>query len=89
MFFPAFATTFIAAFTQTLAVLIDNIIVCAFYGEAEIASLTLAGPFFFMLEIPAAGLAAGIQTVCAKELGAGEVENANRLFNQIFYLPPS
>ena len=85
MFFLSFAITFIAVFTQTLAVLIDNIIVCAFYGEAEIASVTLAEPFFYMLEIPAAGIAAGIQTVCAKELGAGEVEKADRLFNQIFF----
>ena len=85
MFFLSFATAFIAAFTQTLAVLIDNIIVCAFYGETEIAAVTLAGPFFYMLEIPAAGLAAGIQTICAKDIGAGQVETANRLFNQLFF----
>lgn len=86
MFFLAFATSFVAVFTQTLAVLIDNVIVCAFYGEAEIASVILAGPFFYLLEIPAAGLAAGIQVVCAKELGAGRVDRVNRLFNQIFLL---
>ena len=85
MFFLSFATAFIAAFTQTLAVLIDNIIVCAFYGETEIAAVTIAGPFFYLLEIPAAGLAAGIQTVCAKELGAGQVDKVNRLFNQLFF----
>ena len=85
MFFLSFATAFIAAFTQTLAVLIDNIIVCAFYGETEIAAVTLAGPFFYMLEIPAAGLAAGIQTICAKDIGAGQVDTANRLFNQLFF----
>lgn len=85
MFFLSFATAFIAVFTQTIAVLIDNIIVCAFYGEKEIAAVTLAGPFFYMLEIPAAGLAAGIQTVCAKEIGAGRVDQVNRIFNQIFF----
>ena len=85
MFFLSFATAFIAAFTQTLAVLIDNIIVCAFYGETEIAAVTLAGPFFYMLEIPASGLAAGIQTVCAKEIGAGRVEKTNRIFNMLFF----
>lgn len=85
MFFLSFATAFIAAFTQTLAVLIDNVIVCVFYGEAEIASVALASPFFYLLEIPAAGLAAGIQTVCARDLGEGAVERANRLFNQIFF----
>ena len=85
MFFLSFATAFIAAFTQTLAVLIDNIIVCAFYGETEIAAVTLAGPFFYILEIPAAGLAAGIQTVCAKDIGAGQVEKVNRVFNQLFF----
>ena len=85
MFFLSFATAFVAAFTQTLAVLIDNIIVCAFYGETEIAAVTIAGPFFYLLEIPAAGLAAGIQTVCAKELGAGPVDKVNRLFNQLFF----
>jgi len=63
MFLLAFATAFAAAFTQTLAVLIDNVIVCTFYGETEVAAVSLAGPFFYLLEIPAAGLAAGIQTV--------------------------
>lgn len=86
MFFLAFATAFVAAFTQTLAVLVDNIIVCAFYGEQEIAAVALAGPFFYLLEIPAAGLAAGIQTVCAKEIGAGQIDKANRQFNQMFFL---
>ena len=86
MFFLSFATAFFAAFTQTLAVLIDNIIVCAFYGETEIAADTLAGPFFYLLEIPAAGLAAGIQTVCAKEIGACQVEKANWVFNMLFFL---
>jgi hypothetical protein len=64
MFFLAFATSFVAVFTQTLAVLIDNVIVCAFFSEAEIASVILANPFFYLLEIPAAGLGAGIQAVC-------------------------
>ena len=86
MFFLAFITAFIAAFTQTLAVLVDNVIVCAFYGESEIAAVTLAGPFFYLLEIPAAGLGAGIQTVCAKELGAGNVDGVNRKFSQIFFM---
>ena len=85
MFFLSFVTAFTAAFTQTLAVLIDNIIVCTFLGEKEIAAVTLAGPFFYMLEIPAAGLAAGIQTICAKELGAGRTDRVNRIFNQIFF----
>lgn len=85
MFFLSFATAFIAAFTQTLAVLIDNIIVCAFYGETEIAAVTIAGPFFYILEIPAAGLAVGIQTVCAKDIGAGQVDKVDRLFNQLFF----
>lgn len=85
MFLLSFVTAFIAVFTQTLAVLIDNIIVCAFYGETEIAAVTLAGPFFYILEIPAAGLAAGIQTVCAKDIGAGQVDKVNRVFNQLFF----
>ena len=86
MFFLAFATAFTAAATQTLAVLIDKVIICAFYGETEIAAVVLADPFFYLLEIPAAGLAAGIQTVCAKELGSGEIDSVNRRFNQIFFL---
>ncbi len=86
MFFLSFTTAFTAAFTQTLAVLIDNVIVCAFYGEAEIAAVTLASPFFYLLEIPAAGFAAGLQVICAKELGAGEIARVNRLFSQVLLL---
>lgn len=84
MFFLSFVTAFVAIFAQTLAVLIDNIIVCIFLGENEIASVTLAGPFFYALEMPAAGLAAGIQAVCARDIGAGDVDKANKRFNQIF-----
>lgn len=84
MFFLAFVTAFVSTFTQTLAVLIDNIIVCIFFGENEIAAVTLAGPFFYALEMPAAGLAAGILAVCARDLGAGNIERANLRFNQVF-----
>ena len=51
LFFLAFLTSFAAAFSQTLAVLVDNVIVCAFYGETEIASVSLGEPFFYLLEI--------------------------------------
>ena len=44
MFFRAFVTAFAAAFTQTLAVLIDNVIVCACYGETEIAAASAEAP---------------------------------------------
>ena len=86
MFFLAFLTAFAAVFTQTLAVLIDNVVVCAFFGETEIAAVALANPFFFALEIPAAGLAAGIQVVCARDLGSGRIDHVDRKFNQIFFL---
>ena len=85
MFFLSFATAFIAVFTMTLAVLIDNVIVCVFYGETEIAAVSLASPFFYLLEIPAAGLATGIQTVCARDLGGGKIDKVDRQFNQIFF----
>lgn len=49
------------------------------------AAIALAGPFFHLMEIPAAGLATGIQTVCTRELGAGNIEQVNRRFNQIFF----
>ena len=86
MFLLAFLTAFFAVFTQVLAVTVDNVIVCAFYGEREIAAVNLAGPFFYLLEIPAAGLGAGLQAVCAKELGAGQIDRVNRRFSQIFLL---
>lgn len=86
MFLLSFATAFAAAFTQTLAVLIDKVVVCTFYREAEVAAVSLAEPFFYLLEIPAAGLAAGIQTVFAKETGAGQIDKVNRQFCQIFFL---
>lgn len=86
MFFLSFATAFAASFTQTLAVLVDNVIVCAFFGETEVAAVSLAGPFFYLLEIPAAGLAAGIQTVSAKKIGAGQIDQVNRQFCQVFFL---
>ena len=85
MFFLSFLTSFVAVFTQTLAVLIDRVVVCAFYGETEVAAVSLAGPFFYLQEIPAAGLAAGLQTVFAKELGSGQTDRVNRQFSQIFF----
>ena len=49
------------------------------------AAVSLAGPFFYLQEIPAAGLAAGLQTVFAKELGSGQTDRVNRQFSQIFF----
>ena len=86
MFFRAFVMAFAAAFMQTFAVLIDNVVVCTFLGETEIAAVALASPFFYALEIPAAGLAAGLQVVCAKDLGAGKIELVEQKFNQLFFL---
>ena len=86
MFFLSFGAAFISAFTQSVAVLADNLIVCTWMGENEIAAKTLAGPFYYILEIFAAGLAVGLQVVCAESFGAGKLDRVNRLFDQVFLL---
>ena len=86
MFYCAFITAFSAALAQSISSFTDNFIVVTFLGEFETAAVSLSKPFIFILEIPAAGIALGIQTVCAREIGSGKIESVNRLFNEIVTL---
>ncbi len=82
MFKAAFLTSLVSEFTQMIALLIDGIIVCRFFEQDEVAAVGLANPFFFLVGVPATGLAAGLQTVCSKEMGRGKIENVNYIFSE-------
>lgn len=86
MFFSAFLTAAYTEFIEIIAFTIDTVIVCSFFGEREIAAVGLAGPVFFIIGMPAACFAGGLQTVCSQEMGRGHIDEVCRKFSQTLCL---
>lgn len=82
MFFSAFLTAAYTEFIEIIAFTIDTIIVCTYFGEREIAAVGLAGPVFFLIGMPAACFAGGLQTVCSHEMGRGHIDAVCRKFSR-------
>ena len=82
MFRYAFITSVFTEFTQIIALTVDSLIVCIYLGELEIGAVGIAGPFFYLVGIPACCLASGLQTLCAQEMGRGRVDGVGRLFSE-------
>ena len=82
MFRYAFITSVFTEFTQIIALTVDSLIVCMYLGELEIGAVGIAGPFFYLVGIPACCLASGLQTLCAQEMGRGRVDGVGRLFSE-------
>lgn len=83
MFRSAMITAAFTEFTQIIALTVDAIVVCRFLGAPEIAAVGLAGPFLFLVGIPACCLSSGLQTVCAQEMGRGNTDQVSRRFSEI------
>lgn len=74
-------------FVQILAVavailgsVIDGIVISNFLGREAMAAFSIATPAFVILACIANVIAYGVQTVCAKALGRGEVKRINGVF---------
>ena len=70
-FMAAFCTSALTEFTQIGALLIDGLITSRYLGAEKMAEVGIAAPFFFLVGIIGTCIAVGLQTVCTKDMGAG------------------
>jgi Na+-driven multidrug efflux pump len=81
-FMAAFCTSALTEFTQIGALLIDGLITSRYMGAEKMAAVGIAAPFFFLVGIIGTSIAVGLQTVCTKEMGAGNTGRMNYIFNE-------
>ena len=66
-----------SALSVSLCLLVDNMMIGRFLGEQAIAAQVLANPLLLFIGAMGTLLAAGVQVVCGKSLGAGSQEETN------------
>ena len=85
-FFALFLTFSLIELSNVGAGLIDGLIVSNFLDAEAMAAAGIAYPIFSIAGIFSGMLATGMQTVCAQELGRGNVREFNRLFSAALYV---
>ncbi|MBQ6594440.1 MAG: ATP-binding protein [Clostridia bacterium] len=85
-FFSLFITFSLIELTNTGAGLIDGLIVSNFLNTDSMAAAGIVKPIFSISGIFGGMLATGMQTLCTRELGRGNVASFNRLFSTVMYL---
>ena len=88
-FFSIFITFSLIELTNVAAGLIDGLIVSNFLDADSMAAAGVAHPIFSIAGIFGGMLAAGMQTMCTRELGRGDVPGFNRLFSAAIYIGSS
>ena len=85
-FFTMFITFSLIELANVGAGLIDGLIVSNFLDAEAMAAAGIAHPIFSISGIFGGMFAAGMQTLCTRELGKGDVRAFNRLFSAVMYL---
>ena len=85
-FFSIFITFSLIELTNVAAGLIDGLIVSNFLDADSMAAAGIAHPIFSIAGIFGGMLAAGMQTMCTRALGRGDVSGFNRLFSAAIYI---
>ena len=85
-FFALFATFSLIELAHIGAGLIDGLIVSNFLDAKAMAALGIAHPVFSITGIFAGMFAAGMQTLCTRALGRGDLGTFNRLFSAVMIL---
>lgn len=85
-FFTMFLTFSLIEFTNVGAGLIDGLIVSNFLDTQAMAAAGIAHPIFSIAGIFGGMFATGMQTLCSRELGRGDVKAFNRLFSAVMIL---
>ena len=73
-------TQVISCMAVTLCMLIDSIIIGRFLGVDAMAAYGYTQPVLLAFAAPGAMISAGIQVVCGKTLGSGDMESTNSCF---------
>ena len=85
-FFAMFITFSLIELANVGAGLIDGLIVSNFLDAEAMAAAGIAHPIFSISGIFGGMFATGMQTLCTRELGKGDVRAFNRLFSAVMYL---
>lgn len=85
-FFTMFITFSLIELANVGAGLIDGLIVSHFLDAEAMAAAGIAHPIFSISGIFGGMFAAGMQTLCTRELGKGDVRAFNRLFSAVMIL---
>jgi len=85
-FFAMFITFSLIELANAGAGLIDGLIVSRFLDAEAMAAEGIAYPIFSISGIFGGLFAAGMQTLCSRELGRGDVKGFNRLFSATMIL---
>ncbi len=85
-FFSLFITFSLIELTNVGAGLIDGLVVSNFLSADSMAAAGIAHPIFSISGIFGGMLATGMQTMCTRELGRGDVPGFNRLFSAAMIL---
>lgn len=86
IFFTLFITSTMIELGNIGAGIIDGLIVSNFYDSNALAAVSIATPMFFISCIVSGLFAGGMQTMCSRELGKGNINSFNRIFSTIFYI---
>ena len=85
-FFTMFITFSLIELANVGAGLIDGLIVSNFLDAEAMAAAGIAHPIFSISGIFGGMFATGMQTLCSRELGKGDVRSFNRLFSAVMIL---
>lgn len=85
-FFAMFITFSLIELANVGAGLIDGLIVSNFLSAEAMAAAGIAHPIFSISGIFGGLFATGMQTLCTRELGRGDVRAFNRLFSAVMIL---
>ena len=85
-FFSMFITFSLIELTNVSAGLIDGLVVSNFLNTQSMAATGIARPIFSISGIFGGMLAVGMQVMCTKELGRGNVKKFNRLYSAVMYI---
>ena len=81
MFFSAALAMIFTQVAGVVAIIIDGIVTSRYLGQNAYSAVSLLGPFTNMVLLLASFLSTGSQVVCARLIGNGRREEANRVFS--------
>ncbi|MDD6627945.1 MAG: MATE family efflux transporter [Lachnospiraceae bacterium] len=81
VFLGTLSIMILSALTAMLGMLIDGMIIRKGLGAEAMAAYGIASPVFVLLSAVSGIFSSGTQTICARSLGKGEREQANKYFS--------
>lgn len=81
VFLGTLSVMILSALTVMLGMMIDGVVIRKCLGAEAMAGYGIASPAFVLLDALSGIFSSGTQTVCARSIGKGDVEKANRCFS--------